>query len=47
MLKIIHLLTITVVNNCSMIQEHPASVSTAIETCVDQSSPSILSKVRR
>ena len=47
MLKIIHLLMITVVNNCSMIQEHPASVSMAIETCIQQSSPSILSKVRR
>ena len=47
MLKIIHLLMITVVNNCSMIQEHPASVSMAIVTCIDQSSPPILSKVRR
>ena len=47
MLKIIHLLMITVVNNCSMIQEHLASVSMAIVTCIDQSSPSILSKVRR
>ena len=47
MLKIIHLLMITVVNNCSMIQEHPASVSMAIVTCIDQSSQPILRKVRR
>ena len=47
MLKIIHLLMITVINNCFMIQEHPASVSMAIETCIVQSSPPILSKVRR
>ena len=45
MLKIIHLLMITVVNNCSMIQEHPASVSMAIVTCIHQSSPPILNKL--
>ena len=28
-----------------MIQEHPASVSMAIETCIDQSSTPILSKL--
>ena len=47
MLKIIHFHMITVVNNCSMIQEHPASVSVAIVTCIDQSSPPILNKVRK